>query len=75
MRRLYMIIKIIINTLKKMKEHYPMTLKNEKNQTLQITLPESMVQEFDQISKSKGYQTRSQALKDIISKFIEESKC
>ncbi|GAB6056796.1 ribbon-helix-helix protein, CopG family [Methanobacterium alkalithermotolerans] len=52
-----------------------MTLKNEKNQTLQITLPESMVQEFDQISKSKGYQTRSQALKDIISKFIEESKC
>lgn len=58
-----------------MKEYYSMTLKNEKNQTLQITLPESMVQEFDQISKSKGYQTRSQALKDIISKFIEESKC
>ena len=73
MRRLYMIIKIIINKLKKNEGAYPMTLKNEKNQTLQITLPESMVQEFDQISKSKGYQTRSQALKDIISKFIEEN--
>lgn len=57
-----------------MKEHYPMIDKSKKNQTLQITLSESMVQEFDQISKSKGYQTRSQALKSIISKFIEENK-
>ncbi|MBU4534993.1 MAG: ribbon-helix-helix domain-containing protein [Euryarchaeota archaeon] len=51
-----------------------MISKKEKTQTLQINLPESMVQEFDQMSKSRGYQTRSQALKDIISKFIEENK-
>lgn len=51
-----------------------MISKKEKKQTLQITLPESLVQEFDEMSKSKGYQTRSQALKDLITGFIEENK-